>query len=51
MPSQSGLEPLAVAAEQERIHARRKKQKRPHLSMRPFKFWLPDLDSNQGPAD
>ncbi len=23
----------------------------PRLHAGPFKFWLPDLDSNQGPAD
>ena len=27
------------------------KRKRGHIAVAPFIFWLPDLDSNQGPAD
>ena len=43
----------AVYATPRRLRAdgRRIKQKGPRLHSGPSVFWLPDLDSNQGPAD
>lgn len=41
-----------AAGEWHRIGTGRIKTKKGHRSLdAPFEFWLPDLDSNQGPAD